>query len=73
MSLGDGNPLQYSCQGQRSLVGYSIYTDAYTCMHTHTHTRTNTGISFPNLKARGKFGVRLIELKLQDSSVMGPP
>jgi len=42
-------------------------------MHAHTHTRTNTGISFPNLKARGKFGVRLIELKLQDSSVMGPP
>ena len=50
-------------------MGNSIYTDAYTCMHTHT----NTGISFPNLKARGKFSVRLIKLKLQDSSVMGPP
>ena len=51
----------------------TVYTQMHTHACTHTHTRTNTGISFPNLKARGKFGVRLIELKLQDSSVMGPP
>ena len=46
------------------------------CVYTHTdaYTYTSTQVFlFQTLKARGKFNVRLIELRLQDSSVMGPP
>ena len=42
--VGNGNPLQYSCHGQRNLMGYSSWgckelgTIEWVYMHTQTHT-----------------------------------
>ena len=46
----NGNPLQYSCHGQRSLAGYSLRgckeSDTTVTEHTHRHTISKTDEMF---------------------------
>ena len=47
--VGNGNPLQYSCHGQKGLVGcipwghkqLDMTESSYTHTHTHTHAHTH--------------------------------